>query len=963
MRNLKRVLSLALASAMLLGMMVMGAGAADTKKKASDLTDIDKVTNQEAVALLVDIGAIEGKSDGSFGPTEIVNRATMAKLITMLMMGNVDQDAFKGTATDLKDINGHWAEGYIKFCYSNKIITGDGAGHFFPDEPVTAVQAAKMLLVAIGYDAKDRGYENDSNWSVNIMKDAQTTSVSATQLRSLTKGLSIKSTDPLSRDNAAQMIFNTLFVRTVEPEYQYDMGTKYISKYNFNTSMAGTTYNGLTRVVGVLTGINTDSYAQVAGGAPVVAYSNKITGEVINMGKAVAYYKDTNGLVSTSVVADKDNAAVTVPGDLQTSDSTKSTYVAKWLTANGLALSGATTDYIVTNYTAATGTAIVNSDLAGIGNYAVAYVIDKNGDGVIDAFVKTTKTVSEVTGAFKTKVVDGKTTVSVPGVTAGYVNAMGYEDLAKGDLVMHITYAGTTYITKCETVTGKLTGFKGTTAIYLDGTSYTLSSGSFGGQTVAQMSALDSTAKKDVTLYLDENGNALFAKLVDSTSTYNVAVVLGYTTSGSSVEDESIATARLLMADGTVTVVNVSGGNGTDIAAANTLTSANNTVGTHYYPVAYSIDSDGKYTLTKLTTSNASFGSSNIKYTALSNATITPGKAAYASGFVGNSSTVFTSANYSTTAPYKLTTVTANTGIAAAPKFTADSTSSGVGGANGIVIDVNGVSAMVFLTGGAQQDNAATSNYIYIPSTVAPSYSTADKTYTYAGGYMNGEKQDIVSKVVLNPGNVEKVGLNDDGVVVSTAAHGGQAYKGISYAGGVITVDTATVPLQAKAYYTLADDAKVFEVASDGTVTEVAPSGITADKTDGVIVLGASDMASTLKAQYVYIIKTEASAVTLTVKAEAGTGNGTNTPWGSESGVDEANAKTATISVTSGSAAAHAITYTLTGADGALVSVIGTVPGTTAANGTLAATTLLYKVTSEDGSAFCFYKVTLTITA
>ena len=42
MRNLKRVLSLALASVMLLGMMVIGAGAAD--KTAADLTDMDKVT-------------------------------------------------------------------------------------------------------------------------------------------------------------------------------------------------------------------------------------------------------------------------------------------------------------------------------------------------------------------------------------------------------------------------------------------------------------------------------------------------------------------------------------------------------------------------------------------------------------------------------------------------------------------------------------------------------------------------------------------------------------------------------------------------------------------------------------------------------------------------------------------------------------------------------------------------------
>ena len=206
MRNLKRVLSLALTSIMLLGMMVVGASAAD--KTYADLTDSEKISNKEAVSLLVDLGIIEGKTDGSYDPSATVDRATMAKLITMMLMGDVDQASFQGTKTDLTDIDSSWAEGYIKFCYSNGIITGDGKGHFFPTEPVTVVQAAKMLLVAVGYDATDRGYVGD-NWSVNIMRDAQsatewsrtesadgkTVSYSTGSVRSLTKGISVKASD------------------------------------------------------------------------------------------------------------------------------------------------------------------------------------------------------------------------------------------------------------------------------------------------------------------------------------------------------------------------------------------------------------------------------------------------------------------------------------------------------------------------------------------------------------------------------------------------------------------------------------------------------------------------------------------------------------------------------------------------------------------------------------------------
>ena len=67
MRNLKRVLSLALASVMLLGMMVIGAGAAS-------VNDMDKVVNKEAVALMVDLGIIEGDNTGAFNPTGTINR-------------------------------------------------------------------------------------------------------------------------------------------------------------------------------------------------------------------------------------------------------------------------------------------------------------------------------------------------------------------------------------------------------------------------------------------------------------------------------------------------------------------------------------------------------------------------------------------------------------------------------------------------------------------------------------------------------------------------------------------------------------------------------------------------------------------------------------------------------------------------------------------------------------------------
>ena len=78
MRNLKRTLSLALASVMLVGMMSVGASAVN----ASDFTDADEIVNKDAVSTMTALGIINGKEDGSyFDPTGNVTRAEMAKML------------------------------------------------------------------------------------------------------------------------------------------------------------------------------------------------------------------------------------------------------------------------------------------------------------------------------------------------------------------------------------------------------------------------------------------------------------------------------------------------------------------------------------------------------------------------------------------------------------------------------------------------------------------------------------------------------------------------------------------------------------------------------------------------------------------------------------------------------------------------------------------------------------------
>ena len=201
---MKKLLALVLALVMTMSLVTISNAA---------FSDADKIEHTEAVDMMNALGVINGMPDGSFAPAGNVTRAEMAKMITIIMLGNIDADAFKGTVTDLTDINGHWAEGFIKYCYSQGVIAGKGNGIFDPNANVTAVEAAKMLLVAIGYNADVQGYVG-ADWSINVIRDAQ--------LSKFFDDLSVTSTKVLTRDEAAQMIYNAVNAATIKKSSSVD---------------------------------------------------------------------------------------------------------------------------------------------------------------------------------------------------------------------------------------------------------------------------------------------------------------------------------------------------------------------------------------------------------------------------------------------------------------------------------------------------------------------------------------------------------------------------------------------------------------------------------------------------------------------------------------------------------------------------------------------------------------------
>ena len=177
----------------------MFAGAAFT-----DQADIK--VDSDVVDTLVSLGVVNGYDDGSFKPNGTVTRAEMAKMIYVLRTGNSDASAYNNDKTSFTDINGHWAAGYIKYCQSLGIIAGKSNTKFVPNEKVSAQEAAKMLLVTLGYDAQKAGLVGTS-WAAktNALADEN----------GLLEDVNTSFTGPCPRQYAAQLIYNAIDTPTV----------------------------------------------------------------------------------------------------------------------------------------------------------------------------------------------------------------------------------------------------------------------------------------------------------------------------------------------------------------------------------------------------------------------------------------------------------------------------------------------------------------------------------------------------------------------------------------------------------------------------------------------------------------------------------------------------------------------------------------------------------------------------
>ena len=482
--NLKKVLALVLAFACAF---TMFAGAAFT-----DQADIK--VDADVVDTLVSLGIVEGFEDGSFQPNATVTRAQMAKMIYVLRTGKSDASAYNDDKTSFTDIGSHWARGYIKYCQSLGIIAGKSNTKFVPNEKVSAQEAAKMLLVTLGYDATKAGLVG-TNWAAktNALADEN----------GLLEDVNTSFTGPCPRQYAAQLIYNAIDTATVV--WRDDAYTN--QNYNGDDNKTiGEKYMGLHSVEGILT-----SFAKEDGKDTYGATVESITKQDGSKKVTLTGAKEDFTKIAKDYVALKNNKVKVLYKD------TDEVYGVFALTDSNRVLSGVRDDFEIdsdkvkfndtkysiasTNSVKVDGTTVTTGSGENVKNTGIKTYLETDATGLAKTFAA--KAISnDDTNKISLFTVEGYALAQVTYVGKDYINVSylggtnnSYKfktkleednatyptDIAKDDYVAVTsdknTSDGNFGVTKLNTVTGKITSAKKETTddgykIQIDGTWY-----------------------------------------------------------------------------------------------------------------------------------------------------------------------------------------------------------------------------------------------------------------------------------------------------------------------------------------------------------------------------------------------------------------------------------------------------------------------------------------------------------
>lgn len=462
---------------------------------ALDFNDSEDVKNVEAVELLVSLGVIKGHDDGRFDPQGHLTRAEAAKIIYVATRGEDDGGKIFAGSNLFSDVpRGLWSQGYINYASVMEFVEGHGDGTFDPDGNITGYEFLKILLCALGYDQEAEGFIYDARWQYNVLTVALK--------KGLTAGFSGDLAQPLERDTAALFAANTVYATTV----RYDT--------NMRPQSTGVTFGeanlGLTTISGIL--VANDKAAldgqKITEEGSIIAIGDKtvlvpLSSERIMLGSAVdALVSVKNGSTLIAEDGSYNSAAIAKGfGEVRVdSERTVELDITKDKTADDV-------EYYI-NYKKADKAAF---DALGAGHRVRA--ISNDGDNKIDMVIVEKMSFGEVSNVTSTG------TVTVGGSRYNKDNAVGLEELKKGDKVLYLSIeGGMTHFEKPETVVGTASAYTDK-YVMIDGTRYEPATG------VAGFKTADAPLGKEATYFLlDGKIVGCSAEAVESPINYALAL-------------------------------------------------------------------------------------------------------------------------------------------------------------------------------------------------------------------------------------------------------------------------------------------------------------------------------------------------------------------------------------------------------------------------------------------------------
>jgi len=777
MRSLKKVLTLALVFVMAIGLLTAG---------ALDFTDADDIQYKEAVEVMTGIGAINGYTDGTFGPDGLVTRAEAAKLVAYTVLTHQVAQHLPKETISFTDTVGHWAAPYIEYCASQGIIKGRGNGKFDPNGNVTAIELAAMLLRAVGY-GKNGEYEGAS-WSIYVLTDA------------VGHGIfnGSKATDyaaPATREEAALYFFNVIHPTTG------------INQVNWDKTIDDYVSSGKGRIG--------SKYSLTKDTSPV----NGVEGYTWKIGtKAVSSFYPTEIVLGTSMdgtsIADLTNPlnkAYIASLNLDENDDPDVDY---FYNGRELDLSDSDDDDALLDAAKKRG--------------VIVSLITTDADKDADKVVIIEKQVAGLQSA-PSLTRDGKVRIQGVVTEAGGVEPKyvpGYEDLAAGDVVLYYKNetTGVYHIEKAEAVEGKITARKtvsGEYEIVFGGVTYKQSDIAKSSNLFANIAAGEFNV--DAVLYLDNGGFVVEYKAdSDTTSTGAFAVLLDYATIPQSGWTQGHDEAKLLFTDGTVKTVVLAKGNLSEITGDGDEDEdeKKEEVVDRFYEYTVSTTT-GAYTLKLVDSSEI----------ALEGSVVVPNKARFTDDTddpLANTATVFILPG---TTP---NTFVVYTGIANVPELE---------NAKLYAVVEDGLAKYVYVAEGKLSADVDEDLVYFVNVEDYTEYPGTDPYREYAA-IVDGELTTVkvAANVVVDTSDdddIDDLGVGlytvvyTDGVITSADAVNTNAGVGtIGASNGILTVGTSS----SKEYYTYNSKTIVFFI-EDGEVTESTVAYIEKDENDNYAII------------------------------------------------------------------------------------------------------------------------------